>query len=146
MAELHKVDDLETYEAQHYGQTGLRPYEDLKSEYCMRRRLNGKQRCEAAFARLIENAQAKHIILSYNEEGIISKDTICDALAQFSGVSSFDVEKNYKVVRYRRFRSDANGRNGRTYKVLEGREADRVDECLFYARAKTRRSKKKSLK
>jgi adenine-specific DNA-methyltransferase len=145
MAELHKIDDLNKYEQSLYGKTGLRPYDDLKSEYCMKRKEQGRQRCEQAFATLIERARAKHIIISYNEEGIISRNAICEALARFSGVDRFDTQRNYERVCYRRFRSDANGHNGRQYKVLEGQDANKVDEWLFYARAKDARTKKKRL-
>lgn len=146
MAELHRVDEIESYEKKLYGKTGLRPYDDLKSQYCMRRKEDGQQRCEKAFQQLIEKAKAEHIIISYNEEGIISKEAIGQSLARFSGVKNFDARRNYRRLRYRRFRSDSNGHNGRTYKVLEGQDADCVDEWLFYGRAKTAKIKKKSLK
>ena len=146
MAELHKIDDLEAYEKKLYGKTGLRPYDDLKSQYCMRRREDGEQRCEKVFRDLIAKAKAEHIVISYNEEGILSKEAIGQALARFSGVEKFDARKNLRRLRYRRFRSDSNGHNGRKYKILEGQAADCVDEWLFYSRAKSEKNKKKSLK
>lgn len=146
MAEMHRVDDLESYEAKLYGKTGMRPYDDLKSQYCMRRREDGQKRCEKAFQELIAKAKAEHVIVSYNEEGIISKEAIGQALANFSGAKKFDARRNYRRLRYRRFRSDADGHNGRTYKVLKGQEADCVDEWLFYGRAKSAKIKKNSLK
>lgn len=48
-----------------YGKTGLRKYEDQKSLYC------SKTKAVEAFEDLIDNANFKYIILSYNDEGII---------------------------------------------------------------------------
>lgn len=138
MAELHEVDDLDAYEASLYGKTGMRPYDDLKSDYCVRRKKDGRPACEQAFLELIERSRARHIIVSYNEEGIISRETICEALAKVSGRAEFD-PRDHRAVGYKRFRSDANGRNGRRYQVLDGKGADRVDEWLFYAKSDERR-------
>lgn len=136
MAELHAIDDLKAYEAALYGKTGLRPYDHLKSQFCQRRRRKGRQACEHAFLELLERARAKHVIISYNEEGIIPKDVIFEALAKFSGRTVRDLKKMHRPVLSRRFRSDADGRNGRRYKVLKGKKPGQVDEWLFYAQAR----------
>lgn len=139
IAEHHNIRDLKAYEARLYGKTGMRPYSEEKSAYCSRRRrADGLRVCEGAFQDLIAGARARHIIVSYNEEGIIDRDIICGALARYAGKESFDLERDHKAVRYKRFRSDADGRGGRTYKVLEGKHPNQVDEWLFYARSDRR--------
>lgn len=97
---------LETIEAwdnpKIYGKTGLRPYEDQKSAYCSR------DKCKEAFADLIENAKCKHILFSYNTEGLIPRDFIVRTL------SKKGILKVYERP-YRRFKSDSNNEK-RQYK------------------------------
>ena len=50
LAEFHRVEDLAVYEESLYGKTGLRPYEDLKSSYCV-----PKQRCGAGSANVLRS-------------------------------------------------------------------------------------------
>jgi len=54
------------------GKTGLRPY--FKSDYCKKRKVL------KTFSHLIENAQFKHIFLSYNNEGILSRKEIKEVM------------------------------------------------------------------
>ena len=74
--------------------TGLRPYENQKSLYCM------KQKCLTAFEDLIENATCKHILFSYNSEGIMSDSQIKKVLSKRGKVKRYT--KNY-----RRFKSNS---------------------------------------
>lgn len=99
-----------------YGKTGLRQYsESEKSAYC------SKSECLRAFAALISKAKAKHIIVSYNSEGIMSENEICYVL----GLKG---EKPEVIpIDYRRFKSNSSGR-------LKNKKT--VQEYLFYVQTK----------
>jgi hypothetical protein len=131
IAERHAIRDPRAYEANLAGVTGMRPYR--RSAYCRQR--GGA--CAAAFRDLVAHARARHVIVSYNEEGILSREEIEGALAAYAGAGG-SVELTR--VPYKRFRSDADGRiarNGaapRTYRVLAGRGRDELHEWLFHAR------------
>jgi adenine-specific DNA-methyltransferase len=96
------------------GKTGLRPYEHQRSKYCL------KQEVEGAFSDLVRRARARHIILSYNNEGFLSASEIERI---FSTRGRVEVQK----LAYRRFRADKDGAN-RKY------AADQVSEYLFYVK------------
>lgn len=99
-----------------YGKTGLRPYSDgEKSAYC------SQSACLKAFAALISQARAKHIIVSYNSEGIMSKDEILNVLSRKGNVPKLI------PIDYRRFKSNSNGTS-----INRGT----VQEYLFYVKTK----------
>lgn len=52
------------------GKTGLRKYENQKSQYCSTREV------KSAFKYLIDHANAKYIFLSYNNEGLMTSEDI----------------------------------------------------------------------
>lgn len=114
LAELHAVDDLDAYEEGLYGKTGLRGFEDRLSAFCRAGEV------EAAFSDLVSAARAKHILVSYSSEGLLSRDQIEAALAAGGWLRIV-----LKKILYRRFRSDSTDR--RTY------SSDGVDEWMFYA-------------
>ena len=99
-----------------YGKTGLRRYSEAeKSAYC------SKSECLQAFAALISRAKAKHIIVSYSSEGIMSENEICYVLNRKG-------EKAEVIpIDYRRFKSNSNGRL---------RNKKTVQEYLFYVQTK----------
>ncbi len=139
IAEYHDIDDLESFEASLYGKTGLRPYDDLKSAYCKPPGGRGSGRVDVLMAmeQLILATRAQHVVVSYNEEGLLSREQIGGILAKFSGESSYDFRRDFRAVRYKRFRSDSDRTDGhrkgaRSYKVLEGRRRDEITEWLFY--------------
>ena len=113
----HLLETIARYDNPHvYGKTGLRKYsESEKSVYC------SKSECLRAFAALISKAKAKHIIVSYNSEGIMSEDEICYVLGRKG--------KKPEVIPidYRRFKSNSNGR-------LTNKKT--VQEYLFYVKTK----------
>lgn len=76
-----------------YGKTGLREYADQKSVFCI------KGKVEKAFAELIKNANFKYIFLSYNNEGLMSCDTIEKIMKKYG---------KYKLLfqDHRRFKAD----------------------------------------
>ncbi len=99
------------------GKTGLIPDEDRRSDWCR------KNRAETALRTLLAAADARHVLFSYNDEGLLGREAIEAALRERGRSDS------YRFIHrsYRRYRSDSNGPN-RSY----GR--DRVREQLHYAR------------
>ena len=95
------------------GKTGLRPYESQKSLY------SKKAACKEAFADLIENADAKFILMSYSNEGIIPDEFICETLGKKGKVKVHKQD-------YRRFRTERDHEK-RQYKVPD----DRVTELIY---------------
>ena len=77
------------------GVTGQRSYELQRSDFC------SKKNVVAAFDNLLENARFKHIILSYNTDGIMTLDEIEATMKKHGIESTFEV--NY--IPYRRFKS-----------------------------------------
>jgi adenine-specific DNA-methyltransferase len=49
----------------------------LKSDYCI------KQNVESAFEGLIADADIKHIIISYSDDGLLASDTILAILSRY---------------------------------------------------------------
>ena len=96
------------------GKTGLLEDAAQRSEWCSR------ARAERAFEGLLENAQFKHLLLSYSDEGIIPEDSISRLLRAYGRSSTY----RRHVHGYRRYRSDADGEN-RRYK------GDAVREYLY---------------
>ena len=79
------------------GKTGLREYN--KSDYC------SKSVVRDSFERLIADAKFKYIVLSYNNEGLMSIDTIRHIMSKYGRYQVFHKE-------YSRFRADkAENRN-----------------------------------
>lgn len=87
------------------GKTGLRDYADQKSVFCI------KNKVADAFNELIKNAKFKYIFLSYNNEGLMSFDTIEKIMRKYG---------KYKVYmqQYRRFKAD-NARDCKSDSTIE---------------------------
>ena len=99
-----------------YGKTGLRPYSEFeKSAYC------SQTECLQAFDAVISQAKAKHIIMSYNSEGIMSESKILEVLRQRGNMPKLI------PIDYRRFKSNSNG-------TLKNEK--RIQEYLFYVETK----------
>ena len=98
------------------GKTGLRDYKaSEKSAYC------SKSACLSAFTDLIEKADARHIVVSYSNEGILSPDEILSVL-------SLRGEANLSsAIDYQRFKSHSQGEHG----------GGRVQELLFHVEVAT---------
>lgn len=77
------------------GKTGLRDEEQLKSKFCSRRTV------EKVFEDLIANANFKYIFLSYNNEGLMSLETIKKIMSKYGNYS-------YCIKSYKRFKADNN--------------------------------------
>ena len=99
-----------------HGKTGLRDYEESeKSAYC------SKTTCLSALTDLVEKADAKHIVFSYSNEGILSVDDILSVLSS-RGEASLS-----SVIDYQRYKSHSKGSNG----------DKSVQELLFHAKIGT---------
>lgn len=75
------------------GVTGLRDYSEQKSEYC------SSKQVEKVFEDLISKAKFKYIFLSYNNEGLMSIETIKSIMSKYGKYSQYTKE-------YRRFKAD----------------------------------------
>lgn len=96
------------------GKTGLIEDRELRSAW------SSSRRCESAFEELVATTGWRHIVMSYNAEGIIREETIERVLRENGLRASY---RRYRR-RYRRYRSDADG-PARNYR------ADHVDEYLY---------------
>jgi adenine-specific DNA-methyltransferase len=139
IADYHRVEDLDAYEASLYGKTGLRPYQDLRSSYCVAPGAGSADgNALSAMADLILSSRAKHVLVSYSEEGILTREELGSILCRFERKRRFDFRRGMRRVPYKRFRSDSDREHGhargrRQYKVLEGKGRDEISEWLFYA-------------
>jgi adenine-specific DNA-methyltransferase len=85
------------------GKTGLVTDPDKRSDWSRSRR------CERAFEALVATAPWKHLVMSYNAEGIIPEMTIERVLRENGRHGTYKRYRN----RYKRYRSDADGANRR---------------------------------
>jgi adenine-specific DNA-methyltransferase len=99
------------------GKTGLVGGVDQQSDWCSARKAG------RALAELLGSTSARHALVSYNSEGLLSERDLRNVLAQAAKVGA--------VTRYsrgyRRYRSDSD-RVGRVY------QGDRVRELLYHVR------------
>ncbi len=99
-----------------HGKTGLRDYgESEKPVYC------SKTSCLSALTDLVEKADAKHIIVSYSNEGILSSDAILSVLST-RGEATLS-----STIDYQRFKSHSQSHNG----------DKQVQELLFHVEVTT---------
>ena len=115
----HLLETIARYDAPALrGKTGLRNNDEReKSAYC------SKTKCYQAFQDLIEKADARHILVSYNNEGILSRDEVMSILSP-RGEPRCDAS-----IDYRRFKSNSHG----DQPILE----NHVQELLFHLKVKT---------
>ena len=101
------------------GKTGLLTARGQRSDWCSARKVEG------ALAGLLEATRARHILVSYNSEGLLAEGAMRSILEHFS----VDRRVRRFTKSYRRYRAD--GDHGRRrYRVGELRE------ILYYARLK----------
>jgi adenine-specific DNA-methyltransferase len=99
------------------GKTGLIADGDQRSAWCSRRDAPN------ALRRLLDVTRARHVLVSYNSEGVI-RDVDLRATLRDAAV---DGKVRRFARRYKRYRADSD-REGRQYK------GDEVRELLYYAR------------
>ncbi len=78
-----------------YGVTGMRSYEDQKSEFCRKNTVAG------AFEQLVRDCRSRYILISYNNEGLLSQDALSEICERYSVPGSF---KKYEYD-YRRYKN-----------------------------------------
>lgn len=70
------------------GVTGVRPYGNEKSNYCI------KSKVKDSFEDLIKNADFRHIVVSYSDDGLLSVDEIIEILSKYclsGSVKKYDI-------------------------------------------------------
>jgi adenine-specific DNA-methyltransferase len=108
----HLLETISRYDCPDiYGLTGMRKYEDIKSDYCV------KNKVIQAFSDLIENAKFKNIVVSYSTEGIMTEDEVVRVLTECGGLKS---TLKIKHIPYRR------------YKHMAGAVEHNLRELLFF--------------
>lgn len=113
-ANYHILNTIAEYqEFEPKGVTGLRDYQ--KSQYCSKRTV------EDSFCQLIENARFPFIFLSYNNEGLMSHETIETILGNYGIVDIYSTD-------YSRFRADK--------EANRNHKANYTQEFLFCLRKK----------
>ncbi len=101
------------------GKTGLIPDHDLRSDWCRKNKATG------ALERVLDAADGRHFLLSYNDEGLLGHDQI-EAALRARGIA-----ETYRCTdrAHRRYRSDADGPD-RHY------ARDGVKERLYYVQCR----------
>lgn len=87
------------------GITGMRNYDNQKSDFC------SQTKAIEVFEKLIKNIKSKIIILSYNDEGIISHDDIMKILNKKGKVI-------VKKQEYKKFKAQKSVKRGNVYEYL----------------------------
>ncbi|HGC8952714.1 TPA: Dam family site-specific DNA-(adenine-N6)-methyltransferase [Streptococcus agalactiae] len=90
------------------GVTKIFDWKNLKSDYAT------KSKALQAMSDLISNINATHIILSYNNEGIISENDLFNILKQ----NSLDGNVEVKKIPYRKYQSKQPSKNKEVYELL----------------------------
>lgn len=92
-----------------HGITGMRNYENQKSEFC------SKSFVESAFRRMVQNANVRYIVISYNTEGLLSKEQLSEIFLEFA------IKKTFRCrdIDYRRYNN-------------VGTKSQRVTEQLYF--------------
>lgn len=90
------------------GVTGMRPYENQKSAYCV------KGEVLDAFADLISKARFSHIVVSYSTDGLMSSEQIEAVLKKCGVAASF----RRSDIPYRKYKSKVAAPGGRLHEQL----------------------------
>lgn len=78
-----------------YGVTGMRDYSEQKSDFCK------KAKVEKAFEKLINSCNAKYVLISYNNEGLIETECLAEICRKYAVKNTFVL----KELPYRRYKS-----------------------------------------
>lgn len=133
IAHLAFDDDLDAFESTIYGKTGLIPWQHKSSKLCSQK---GSE-CRDFMRDILTTTTIPRVVISYNEEGILSADDFEELLAEYADRPRQQLGEVREEISYRRFRSDQDGRQARTgasrqYKTVPGRERDEVREWLYF--------------
>ena len=90
------------------GKTGIREYNKEKSNYCIRSKVYSQ------LEELISNAKFKHIIMSYNQEGMLKKEEIEHILKKYGN------EKTYKLyqIPYKQYQNKLTQKSEEHYEYI----------------------------
>jgi adenine-specific DNA-methyltransferase len=102
------------------GKTGLLPADGQRSAWCSARRVR------QALRELLAATGARHVLVSYNSEGLLPEKVLKETLRE----ASIDGRVRCFRKTYRRYRADSD-RDGRRYR------ADGLRELLVYARLRS---------
>ncbi|MEB7465722.1 DNA adenine methylase [Mammaliicoccus sciuri] len=91
-----------------FGVTGLMDYSKLKSTYSM------QKKAKESLEELISNINSKHIILSYNNEGIIGEEDLIEIMQNYA----FNKKVEIKRIPYRKYKSKVPSKNENLYEIL----------------------------
>lgn len=68
-----------------HGKTGMRNYDDQKSSFCKKRTV------AEAFETMIRDTQCRHILISYNNEGLLDTETLSGICRKYAVENSFQL-------------------------------------------------------
>ncbi|WP_237800069.1 Dam family site-specific DNA-(adenine-N6)-methyltransferase [Corynebacterium accolens] len=100
------------------GKTKIFDWSDLKSDFAM------QKRAEIAMEQLLENIHAKHVVLSYNTEGIIPEDELLKLIDRVAKEGSVVVQR----IPYRKYKSKLKSSRDSLYELLVYFKPSRGDE------------------
>jgi adenine-specific DNA-methyltransferase len=84
----HVLETVAKYDSpQVSGVTGMRPHQNSKSDYCI------KANVGQTFENLIKEADFKHIIISYSDDGLLNSEAIINILKKHCKSESVNVDK-----------------------------------------------------
>lgn len=96
ISNYHLLETIARYDCPEiFGKTGLRPYEEVKSKYCL------KNEVADVFEDLIKKAKFRHIVISYSTDGLLTEPEIEGILCRHGKPETF---KRYKIP-YRKYKS-----------------------------------------
>lgn len=105
----HLLETISRYDAPEIkGVTGIRPYQDQKSPFCIRSKV------EEAFETIIKEAKFKHIIISYSSDGLISEYKIEELLKRYGNKETYQVVK----IPYRKYKGKLDSTRKDLYEYL----------------------------
>lgn len=107
-----------------YGKTGRRPYLHQLSRYCT-------PEAATALAELVRDARCEHLLMSYNDEGLLSRQEILDILATRGQPQFYEYD-------YRRYSSHAASRDAACPRPLA------IDTLIIEAQGTETQNKKAS--
>ena len=110
-ANYHILETIARYDSpQIKGKVGTREYAELKSKFC------NSKKALSELEYIVKEANFEHIILSYNDEGIMNVLEIENLLRQYAKFESYKIKK----IPYKR------------YKRTSGYAKKHINELLFY--------------
>lgn len=90
----HVLETIARYDnPQIHGVTGMRNYQHQKSDFCTVKGVEG------AFRRMIENSNVRYVLISYNNEGLLSTERLSAICQEYAINDSFELHE----INYRRY-------------------------------------------